>query len=94
MTIFVVPDYYNYYYGGYAQNPEALDAQEEQSTDAAAAAVDAADGGEAAAVTTSCEGNGVEAPSQPDNSAATATEVCSVTNVLKDSRQCNFFGHH
>lgn len=76
----MVPDYYNYYYGGYAQNPEASNAQEEQSADAAAAvavAVDAGDGGEAAGGTTACDGVGAEVTSQPDNSAATSTEVCS-----------------
>lgn len=74
-----IPDYYNYYYGGYAQNPEAPNAQEEQS--AAAVAVEAVDGGEATAVTTSCEGVGAEVASQPDNSAATSTEVRSITVV-------------
>lgn len=68
---FVVPEYYNYYYGGYAQNPEALNGQEEQSAAAAAE------------VTMSCEGVGPEVAGQPDNIAATSTEVCSFTNMLK-----------
>lgn len=84
-TVFVLPDYYNYYYGGYAQNPEASNAQEEPSTDAAAAvAADAANGGEVAEVTTSYDAVGAEVAGQPDNSAATSTEVCSATNVLSD----------
>lgn len=85
--MFVRPDYYNYYYGGYAQNPEASNPQEEPSTDAAAVAAvaaDAANGGEAAEVTTSYDAVGAEVASQPDNSAATSTEVCSATNVLSD----------
>ncbi|XP_075870362.1 angiogenic factor with G patch and FHA domains 1 isoform X5 [Nelusetta ayraudi] len=79
-------DYYNYYYGGYTQNPEASNAQEEQSTAAAAVAVEAVDGGEATEVTTSCEGVGAEEASQPDNSAATATEegdAGSIADMLR-----------
>lgn len=82
-------DYYNYYYGGYTQNPEASNAQEEQSTAATAVAVeavDAVDGGEATEVTTSCEGVGAEEASQPDNSAATSTEegdAGSIADMLR-----------
>lgn len=77
-TVFVIPDYYNYYYGGYAQNPEAPSAQEEPSA-AAVGAVEAVGGGEATVVTASCDGVGAEVASQPDNSAAPSTEVRSIT---------------
>uniref|UniRef100_A0A8P4FXA2 Angiogenic factor with G patch and FHA domains 1 n=1 Tax=Dicentrarchus labrax TaxID=13489 RepID=A0A8P4FXA2_DICLA len=64
-------DYYNYYYGGCSQNPEASDTQEGLNT---VAAVDAADGGEAAEVSTTNEAAVADVSGQPDNSVAASTE--------------------
>ena len=66
------PDYYNYYYGGYCQNPEGVDTQESLST---AAAVDAADGSAAAEVSTANELASADVSCPPDSSVAAATEV-------------------
>ncbi|XP_041801714.1 angiogenic factor with G patch and FHA domains 1 isoform X2 [Chelmon rostratus] len=62
-------DYYNYYYGGCSQNPEAADTQEGLN---AVAAVDAADGSEAAEVSTPAAAADVTV--QPDSSVAATTE--------------------
>ncbi|XP_076613163.1 angiogenic factor with G patch and FHA domains 1 isoform X4 [Chaetodon auriga] len=63
-------DYYNYYYGGYNQNPEAADAQEGLN----AAAVDAADGSEAAEGSTPNEAAAHDVSAQPVTSVAATTE--------------------
>nr|XP_046240324.1 angiogenic factor with G patch and FHA domains 1 isoform X3 [Scatophagus argus] len=64
-------DYYNYYYGGYSQNPEASDTQEGLNS---VAAVDAADGSETTEVSTSNEAAAAQVSGQPDSSGATTTE--------------------
>lgn len=84
------PDYYNYYYGGYTQNPEASNTQEDLNTATAVAAVEAAEGSEATEVTSSHEAAGAEVSSQPENNAAASTEVCRITNVAKTSLNSDF----
>ncbi|XP_072238681.1 angiogenic factor with G patch and FHA domains 1 isoform X2 [Leuresthes tenuis] len=64
-------DYYNYYYGGYCQNPEGVDTQESLST---AAAVDAADGSAAEEVSAANESAAADVSCPPDSSVAAATE--------------------
>ncbi|XP_037642758.1 angiogenic factor with G patch and FHA domains 1 isoform X3 [Sebastes umbrosus] len=63
-------DYYNYYYGGYPQNPEASDTTEGLNT--VAAVVDGADGSETAEVSTPNET--ADANPNPDGSVAVTTE--------------------
>lgn len=69
-----VPDYYNYYYGGYNQNPEASDTQEGLNPEAA---VEAADVSKAAEVSAPDEAAVATADvsGQPENSVAPTTEV-------------------
>lgn len=76
-------DYYNYYYGGYSQNPEASDTHEGLNT---VAAVDAADGSEATEVTTPNEAAAAaeEVSGQPENSVAATTEVCFLVCYIKN----------
>lgn len=88
MNCIAFPDYYNYYYGGYTQNPEASNTQEDLNT--AAAAVEAAEGSEATEVTSSHEAAGVEVLSQPENGAAASTEVCHISNVAENSVNATF----
>ncbi|XP_078023163.1 angiogenic factor with G patch and FHA domains 1 isoform X3 [Epinephelus lanceolatus] len=89
-------DYYNYYYGGYSQNPEGSETQEGLNTvaavDAAAvdtAAVDAVDGSEAADVsTTPNEAAAADANfnPNPDDSVAVTTEqgdAGSIADMLR-----------
>ncbi|XP_049893420.1 angiogenic factor with G patch and FHA domains 1 isoform X3 [Epinephelus moara] len=89
-------DYYNYYYGGYSQNPEGPETQEGlnkvAAVDAAAvdtAAVDAVDGSEAADVsTTPNEAADADANfnPNPDDSVAVTTEqgdAGSIADMLR-----------
>lgn len=69
---YVLTDYYNYYYGGCYDNPEAADTQESQ----AKAQVDAADGCEAAEVSTLEEAAAEGVSHQPDSGVAVVAEVC------------------
>lgn len=68
-------DYYNYYYGGNTQNPEASDSQEGLNAEA----VEAADGSNAAGVSapneTTAAAADVDNPT-PDNGVEVTTEVC------------------
>uniref|UniRef100_UPI0037E937C0 angiogenic factor with G patch and FHA domains 1 isoform X2 n=1 Tax=Semicossyphus pulcher TaxID=241346 RepID=UPI0037E937C0 len=64
-------DYYNYYYGGYTENPEASYIQEDLST---VAAVETADGSEAAEVSTTNEAVVTDASGQHVDSVAVPTE--------------------
>ncbi|KAM4588201.1 angiogenic factor with G patch and FHA domains 1 [Odontesthes bonariensis] len=76
-------DYYNFYYGGYCQNPEGVDTQESLST---AAAVDAADCSAAAEVSTANEAAAADVSCPPDCSVAAATEEDdggSIADVLR-----------
>ncbi|KAK5872812.1 hypothetical protein PBY51_013474 [Eleginops maclovinus] len=77
-------DYYNYYYGGYTQNPEASDSQEGLNTEAA---VEAADGSNAAEVSTPDETAAavVDYPTS-DNGVAVTTEEGdggSIADILR-----------
>lgn len=76
-----VPDYYNYYYGGYNQNPEASDTQEGLNPEAA---VEAAAVSETAEVSTPDEAAAatVNVSVQPENSVAPTTEVCFIKKLL------------
>lgn len=86
-------DYYNYYYGGYSQNPEASDTQEGLNT---AAPLDAAGSNETTEatteVTTSTEAAAAaaaaEVSDQPENSVAATTEVCFLS--LMCLRRCDW----
>ncbi|XP_068598735.1 angiogenic factor with G patch and FHA domains 1 [Brachionichthys hirsutus] len=75
-------DYYNYYYGGCSQNPEAANVQEGL---AVAAAVDATDGAETAEGSTSKEAAAAEVPGHPDNDVAAAAEADgeSIADMLR-----------
>ncbi|XP_070758774.1 angiogenic factor with G patch and FHA domains 1 [Enoplosus armatus] len=87
-NIWTETDYYNYYYGGYNQNPEASDTQEGLNT---VAAVDAADGGEAAEVLaaevlTPDEAAAADVSGQPGNRVAATTEEGdggSIADILR-----------
>lgn len=67
-------DYYNYYYGGYSQNPEATYTHDGGNEEAA---VVAADGIEATEGTTTSETPVAEISGQLENSVAASTEVCA-----------------
>ncbi|XP_033990838.1 angiogenic factor with G patch and FHA domains 1 isoform X2 [Trematomus bernacchii] len=87
-------DYYNYYYGGNTQNPEASDSQEGLNTEEAAAAaavvVEAADGSNAAGIsapneTTTAAAADVDNPT-PDNGVEVTTEEGdggSIADILR-----------
>ncbi|XP_068576726.1 angiogenic factor with G patch and FHA domains 1 [Cebidichthys violaceus] len=64
-------DYYNYYYGGHSQNPEASDTKDGLNT---VAAVDEANGSEATEVSTPIEAATVDANLNSDDSVAVTTE--------------------
>uniref|UniRef100_A0A3Q3WC21 Angiogenic factor with G patch and FHA domains 1 n=1 Tax=Mola mola TaxID=94237 RepID=A0A3Q3WC21_MOLML len=64
-------DYYNYYYGGYSQNPEASDTPETLN---AVAAVSAADGSDVTEVATSKEAAAAELSGQSENCVPATTE--------------------
>lgn len=87
-------DYYNYYYGGYSQNPEASDTQKGLNT---AAPSDATNGNETTEVITSNEAAAAastaastaaaiaEVSDQPENSVVAATtEVCFYFDVPEE----------
>ncbi|GLD69985.1 angiogenic factor with G patch and FHA domains 1 isoform X1, partial [Lates japonicus] len=89
-------DYYNYYYGGYYQNPEAADTQEGLNAAAAAeaeaevvAVVDGADGSEAADVSTPTAAVAAvvaDESGQPDSSVTATTEggdAGSIADMLR-----------
>ncbi|KAM7005616.1 angiogenic factor with G patch and FHA domains 1 [Tautogolabrus adspersus] len=72
-------DYYNYYYGGNTENPEASYSQDteasySQEVPNTEAAVVAADGSEAAEVATTNEAAAADVSEQPGNSVAVPTE--------------------
>ncbi|XP_023140090.1 angiogenic factor with G patch and FHA domains 1 isoform X1 [Amphiprion ocellaris] len=68
-------DYYNYYYGGYSQNPEVADTQESQKTEAAPAEeVDAADCSQTAEVSALNEAAAEDVSAQTDSSVPVTTE--------------------
>ncbi|XP_047439314.1 angiogenic factor with G patch and FHA domains 1 isoform X3 [Mugil cephalus] len=74
-------DYYNYYYGGYCQNPEEAETQEHVDV-----AVEAADCSEAAEVSTPNEAAAADVPAQPDGSVAVTTEEgdpASIADLLR-----------
>ncbi|XP_029286758.1 angiogenic factor with G patch and FHA domains 1 isoform X1 [Cottoperca gobio] len=80
-------DYYNYYYGGYSQNPDVSDTQEGLNT---VAAVDVADGSEAAEVSTPNEvavaDADADANPKPEGSVAVTTEESdagSIADILR-----------
>lgn len=83
-----LPDYYNYYYGGYYQNPEAADTQEGLNAAAAeevAAVVDGADGSEAAEVSTPTAAVAAvvaDESGQPDSSVTATTEVSFIRKLV------------
>ena len=72
------PDYYNYYYGSYYQNPEAADSQEGLNT----AATDGPDGSEGAEVSTPNEAAAVDESGQPDSSVTVKTEVSFIKKLV------------
>ncbi|XP_018555702.1 angiogenic factor with G patch and FHA domains 1 isoform X2 [Lates calcarifer] len=85
-------DYYNYYYGGYYQNPEAADTQEGLNAAAAeevAAVVDGADGSETAEVSTPTAAVAAvvaDESGQPDSSVTATTEggdAGSIADMLR-----------
>nr|XP_020448224.1 angiogenic factor with G patch and FHA domains 1 isoform X2 [Monopterus albus] len=99
-------DYYNYYYGGYYQNPEAADTQEGLN----AAAADTADGSEAAEVSTQNEAAAADESVQPDSSVevtaeegdggsiadmlrATAEEAMTQTGFIFDETTGMYYDH-
>ncbi|XP_022056058.1 angiogenic factor with G patch and FHA domains 1 isoform X2 [Acanthochromis polyacanthus] len=68
-------DYYNYYYGGYSQNPEVADTQESQNAEAATAeVVDAADCSQTAEVSAPNEAAAEDVSAQTDSSVPETTE--------------------
>lgn len=71
---FFSSDYYNYYYGGYSETPEATDTPEGQNVEMVAA-TDAASSKEATEVTASDEAAVTEEPVPAENNVATV-EVC------------------
>lgn len=72
-----VPDYYNYYYGGYNQNPEASDTQEGLNLEAAVEAADVSEAAEVSAPDEAAAATVVvtDVSGQPENSVAPTTEV-------------------
>ncbi|XP_078104180.1 angiogenic factor with G patch and FHA domains 1 isoform X3 [Sander vitreus] len=71
-NVWTETEYYNYYYGGYSQNPEASDTTDGLNT--VVAAVDAADGSEAAEVSAPNEAAAAGANPPTDDSVAVTTE--------------------
>lgn len=81
-----LPDYYNYYYGGYCQNNEVADTPESSNpvqaeAASAVAAVEAADYSEAAQVP-ALNAPAAEVSGQPDSSAAVTAEVCFFLRLM------------
>lgn len=69
-------DYYNYYYGGYNQNPEASDTQEGLNPEAAVEAADVSEAAEVSAPDEAAAATVVvtDVSGQPENSVAPTTE--------------------
>ncbi|XP_034387770.1 angiogenic factor with G patch and FHA domains 1 isoform X2 [Cyclopterus lumpus] len=67
-------DYYNYYYGGHSQNPEASDTKDGLNTAAAEEEAAAANGSEATEVPTPVQAANANANPNPDDSVAATTE--------------------
>lgn len=83
--MYFFPDYYNYYYGGYSQNPETSDTPETLNAEAAAsAAASAAESSDATEVATSKEAAAIELSGLPENCVPATTEVC-----FNHHHQCN-----